>query len=411
MSGPISTVGTSALAGQELPISPDVDLRLLAVNRLHRLQAVLAEQGLDALLLTTPESVSYGTGYVSVSSLVFRAWRGAALVTADDVLLIAPAADVAPAADAGVLVENVVPFGRFYFESTSPGPVAEAADVHPDLAAALVTAADRAELGPGKRVGIEDLVANTALTGSLGGATVVEAGANVAAVRALKLPQEVELLAYGARLVDAGIDAALAAAAEGITEIEMAGIIGATISAGGAQPRFIVSTTGPRTALADAPATHRAWRAGELARFDVGCTLDGYWSDIGRTAVLGEPDRLQTSRYAAILAGEQTQFDVARPGVTAAEVFAAAVATVEARGLAPYRRHHCGHGIGQSVYEAPIISPSVDTPLAAGMTFCFETPYYEVGWGGMMVEDLVQITDDGMRVLTDGDRSLRVVPA
>ena len=45
------------------------------------------------------------------------------------------------------------------------------------------------------------------------------------------------------------------------------------------------------------------------------------------------------------------------------------------------------------------------------MTFCFETPYYEVGWGGMMVEDLVLITDGGLRVLTDADRSLRVVPA
>ena len=97
--------------------------------------------------------------------------------------------------------------------------------------------------------------------------------------------------------------------------------------------------------------------------------------------------------------------------MTASEIFASAVAVVEQGGIRPYRRHHCGHGIGLSVYEAPIISPGVDTPLAAGMTFCFETPYYQVGWGGMMVEDLVLITGDGMTVLTDGDRGLRVVPA
>jgi Xaa-Pro aminopeptidase len=407
----MSSVAATLASRPALPVRPDVDLRALAARRLDRLRDVLIEEELDALLLTTPESVSYATGFVSVTSVVFRTWRGAVLLTADGVLLIAPAADVAAAADAGVPVEQIVPFGRFYFESSSPDPVAQAADVHQDLPAALETAARRAGLGSGRRVGVENLAANGDLSGPLGGVDTVEAGAIVAAVRAVKLPPEVELLAYGARLVEAGIDAALAAAREGITELELAGIITAVIGAGGGLPRFVVSTTGPRTALADAPATQRAWRSGELARFDVGCTVDGYWSDIGRTAVLGEADPLQASRYAAILAGEQAQFDVARPGVTAGQVFDTAVAAVEAGGLTPYRRHHCGHGIGQSVYETPILSPGVDTPLVPGMTFCFETPYYQVGWGGMMVEDLVQVTDTGVRVLTASDRGLRVVPA
>jgi Xaa-Pro aminopeptidase len=390
-----------------LPARPVVDLHRLAGERLDRLRRALATEHLDALLLTAPESVAYATGYVSVGSVVFRGWRAAALVTADDVLLVLPAADAAPAVDAGFPFDKLVPFGRFYFESAEGGPIADAADVHPDLPTAVGTARDG--LPAGARIGVEDLAGNPAVGAALDGLAAVEAGPAVAAVRAVKLPAEVELLAYGARLVDAGIDAALAAAGAGITELELAGVIGATISAGGGLPRFLVSTTGPRTALADAPATDRAWRAGELARFDVGCTIDGYWADIGRTAVLGEPDAQQAARYAAILAGEDEQFATARPGVTAAEVFDAAVATVEVGGIRPYRRHHCGHGIGLSVYEAPIISPAVDTPLQAGMTFCFETPYYEVGWGGMMVEDLVLVTDDGVRVLTDADRDLRVV--
>ncbi|GAA5114616.1 Xaa-Pro peptidase family protein [Pseudonocardia adelaidensis] len=394
-----------------LPVRPVVDLHRLAGERLYRLRRALATEHLDAVLLTSPESVSYATGYVSVGSVVFRGWRAAALITMDDALLVLPSADIAPAVDAGFPVDRVVPFGRFYFESATADPVAEAADVHPDLPAATGTALHRAGLRPGTRVGVEDLAGNSALAAALDGLDAVEAGQVMTAVRAVKLPGEVELLTYGARLVDAGIDAALAAAGAGITELELAGVIGATISAGGGLPRFIVSTTGPRTALADAPATDRAWRAGELARFDVGCTIDGYWADIGRTAVLGEPDAQQAARYAAILAGEDEQFRRARPGITAAEVFDAAVATVEHGGIRPYRRHHCGHGIGQSVYEAPIISPAVDTPLQAGMTFCFETPYYEVGWGGMMVEDLVLVTDDGVRVLTDADRDLRVVAA
>jgi Xaa-Pro aminopeptidase len=76
-----------------------------------------------------------------------------------------------------------------------------------------------------------------------------------------------------------------------------------------------------------------------------------------------------------------------------------------------YRRQHCGHGIGLSIYEPPVIAPDVDAALEDGMTFCFETPYYELGWGGMMVEDTVVITEDGIEMLCSGRRDLLVVPA
>src|SRR5690606_18514922 len=122
----------------------------------------------------------------------------------------------------------------------------------------------------------------------------------------------------------------------------------------GVMPRFVVVTAGERAALADAFATDRPLRAGDLVRFDVGGVLDGYWSDIGRTAVVGEPDPLQRRFYDAIEAGEAEQLARIRPGLRAGEVFDLAVREVERRGLFPYRRHHCGHGIGLDVYEPPI---------------------------------------------------------
>jgi Xaa-Pro aminopeptidase len=97
--------------------------------------------------------------------------------------------------------------------------------------------------------------------------------------------------------------------------------------------------------------------------------------------------------------------------VRAADLFALAVDVTQRRGLAPYRRHHCGHGIGLDAYEAPIVGPDDDGTLEEGMTFCFETPYYELGWGGMMVEDAVVVTVDGARALTTLSRGLTEVPA
>ncbi|MDH3398077.1 MAG: aminopeptidase P family protein, partial [Acidimicrobiia bacterium] len=108
-------------------------------------------------------------------------------------------------------------------------------------------------------------------------------------------------------------------------------------------------------------------------------------------------------------AGEDAQLRIAAPGVLASTLFATAVESVEDAGLRPYRRHHCGHGIGREVYEPPIVSPGTELPLQSGMVLCFETPFYEIGWGGMMVEDTVVITADGNQRLNHSDRSLRVV--
>ncbi|GAB2578724.1 integrase [Paractinoplanes abujensis] len=361
----------------------------LAAQRLARLRAGLAGAPFDALVLTEPESILYATGYRSLPGQVFRTHRMAAVVTGDDLWLICTAADAPAAAASGLPVDRLVPFGRFYVE----GPDAELtgmADRHADLDSALETALGR--LPPGTRV-------------------VREAETDVAAqARMIKLPGEVELLRYAARLCEEAVHKALVAAGPGTTERELAAVIAATMAEGGADPRFIVAAVGERSALADVVPGDRAWQVGETARFDVGCVVDGYWSDIGRTAVLGEPDARQQQVYAAVHAGEQAQLDAARPGVTAEELFRLGLEGTGAR-VPRYRRQHCGHGIGLSIYEPPIIAPGGATPLRAGMTFCFETPYYELGWGGMMIEDTVMITEDGYEMLCSGERDLLVVPA
>ncbi|WP_283137659.1 M24 family metallopeptidase [Rhizohabitans arisaemae] len=384
------------------------DLRTLNDRRLVRLRGALAEAPFDAVVLTSPESVLYATGYRSVAGPMFRAHRMAAVVTGDDLWLVCPAADTAPAADSGVPEDRLVPFGRFYFESEGPSPLSEMADRNTDLYAALAVALR--EAGPGLRYGVEGLVADPGLAAVAGEASV-EAEGWASAVRGAKLPGELELLRHSALLAEAGIQAAIDAARPGITERELAGIVAATMVAGGGEPRFVVAVTGPRSALADAHPTDRSWAPGELARFDVGCVYHGYWSDIGRTAVLGEPDALQTANYAAILDGLDEQVRLAKPGVPAVEVFDVAMEGVRRGGVTPYRRQHCGHGIGLSVYEPPIIAPGVGSELAEGMTFCFETPYYKLGWGGMMVEDTLVVTGSGVDLFTHAPRTLPVVPA
>src|SRR5690606_27622465 len=100
-----------------------------------------------------------------------------------------------------------------------------------------------------------------------------------------------------------------------------------------------------------------------------------------------------------------------RAGVRAADLFDTAVAAVREAGIPPYHRHHCGHGIGLAGYEYPLIEPGSHAILETGSCLCVETPFYEIGWGGMMVEDLVVIEENGFRPLSTPDRSLTIIGA
>ncbi|TXK16963.1 Xaa-Pro peptidase family protein [Homoserinibacter sp. GY 40078] len=392
-----------------------IDPSLIAARR-DRLRHALLGAPFDTVLTLSGANFDYATGYRSVSATVHGISPLAALVRADELLVVGPVSDSAPGFDQGLVEGDFLAYGRFYFESD--GGRAEASrlvEQNADYGSAIAAAVLRLGLGSA-RIGLDERACPAPLRAQLAellpGVEFVDASDWLAGVRAVKLPGEVDLLERSARIVESAIIAGIEAAGVGVTEAEIAAVVSSRMVAENAEPRFVVVTSGPRSALADAYATGRALERGDLLRFDVGGMYEGYWSDLGRTAVVGEPTARQTAYYDAILAGEDAQFALAAPGVPAEELFDRAIQVVESTGgPAPYRRQHCGHGIGLEVYEAPIVRPSSPTLLEAGMTFCFETPYYELGWGGMMVEDTLVVTDHGIRLLTDRARGLTVIPA
>ena len=375
---------------------------VLATELRGRVVVALGDAPFDWLLLALPENVAYVTGFRTLADTMRRdPTTVAALHASGELLLTGSAADAGPVLhDAVVDDDRYIPYGTFFYESTAAHPAARAADVHASLGEALASMLERR--GPDPSIGADAPAAFL-----LGGRSTVDAARWMLDIRARKVEREIERLERAALLTEAAIESSLELLMHDATECEVARHVAGHLAAGGASPRFVVVTAGERSALSDVLATDRPIRPGDLVRYDIGSVLDGYWADLGRTFVIGPPTELQRRRYDAILAGEQAQLDAARPGVTAHELFERAVRTVEANGLVPYRRHHCGHAIGSQVYEHPIIGPGQHDELQEGMTFCFETPFYDLGWGGMMVEDTVVVTDDGCRALNRSDRSLR----
>ncbi len=384
----------------------------------QRLLGVLEAEGLDALVATTPENLFYVTGFRSVSHAIFRGAELYGVFTRGSTGLVVPFIDTAGVAADGIACDRVACYGKFFFEyADPPGEAGEKIrrwTREPAPSAADALAGVLAELGvAGRRVGLDE--ANlfapmwARLAERLAGTTLVPAYQLFRRARMVKSPTEVARLERAAQIAEAGVAAVLAMLAPGVSEREAVMVYEQEVVRRGASPYFSVITIGERTALADVYPTARALQPGDLVRFDLGCVYESYRSDISRTAVLGAPTEKQARYYAAALAGERAAIEAMKPGIPASRLFDVAVRATRAAGIPHYQRHHVGHGIGIEPYDPPTIAPGSDTVLEPGMVFCVETPYYEHGWGGVQVEDAVEVTAAGPRLLTRSSGELQIV--
>ena len=148
---------------------------------------------------------------------------------------------------------------------------------------------------------------------------------------------------------------------------------------------------------------------GDIIRFDVGGRYKHYRADIARNAVLGEPNKKVRTYYEALWKGVQRGTEMLKPGVRAADVFDAVVETVRREGIPHYARTHVDHGIGLDGYDLPQLTPDSKDVLEEGMVLCVETPYYELGFGGLQVENMVAVGPDGPQSLMKTNGKLRVI--
>jgi Xaa-Pro dipeptidase len=383
-----------------------------------RLRQVLDAENLDALVASAPENVYYTTGFRSMAPPMFRSLEEYGVVTGRATGLVIPFIDATGVAADGVAVDRVACYGKFFFTYAEP-PGAVGARVREITGAPAASPADAlhqvlAALGvTGKRLGLDEAgllpAAWEAVHQRLAGATIVPAYQLFRRARMVKSPEEVRRLERAARIAEDGVAAVLAMLRPGVTERDAAHVFEQEVVRQGAQPFFTVVTMGERAALADVYPADRALRPGDMIRFDLGCVWEGYRSDIARTAVLGEPSAKLARYYAGILAGEREAIRAMKPGVPVSEIFDIGVRVTRERGIPHYERHHVGHGIGLEPYDAPTITGAATAVLEPGMVFCVETPYYEHGWGGVQVEDEVEITPGGVRMLTRSSQELQIL--
>jgi Xaa-Pro aminopeptidase len=150
---------------------------------------------------------------------------------------------------------------------------------------------------------------------------------------------------------------------------------------------------------------------GETVVVDFGALVDGYHSDMTRTFVVGEPAPIQQEVYDVVLGAQRAGVDAVRPGVTSAELDAVCRDHIEAAGLGPWFTHGTGHGVGLRIHEAPWITRSHDDVLAVGDVVTVEPGVYRGDFGGVRIEDLLVVLDDGCRCLTQTPKDSPCLPS
>ncbi|MDM8540157.1 Xaa-Pro peptidase family protein [Desulfococcaceae bacterium HSG9] len=387
---------------------------------------VMEKYDIEAIVATMPENVTYLTDFWSLTHRLIKATQNFAVITRKkDVspFIITSIGDMDLAADQEECqTDNFLTYGTFYVEC--PADVAlnntekryqsllTSSKPKKDAVTALIECLSELGVTKGKIAFDEGNItpyAYNTITGNLSDIEFIQGYQILREIRLIKTQTEVNRLERSSEIIESGIKHALSAIQEGVTEFEIWQTLFKKVLEEGALPSWPCVGVGTRGGLSNVISAPHPIKKGDLIRFDVGCLYKYYNSDCARTVVLGETNEKQRSYHHAVQTGLEKALGIVRPGVRASEIFKEAVEGVRDAGIPHYRRHHVGHGIGIEPYEQPFLSATSEDILEEGMVVNVETPYYEMGLGGIQLEDTILVTADGYRALTKSPRDLLVV--
>jgi len=389
-----------------------------------RLAEIARRNGIDAFVATSPENVTYSSGYWALSQWIRRGPQVHVLLPVRNLeasRVIAPSSLLDQFVDQeDVWIASVSRYGFFHVDKAKQ-PLSRSdarlfdlfsqpdeKDAITALVKALQTegldsstlAIDELGLMPGHWERLQQELPN---------AKLVPAMKLFREIRAVKTPQEIARLRRIATITEESVEAALKLARPGVTEIELARVFHATTVEGDATPVLGCLGFGARSAMPNVYPSEAKLKAGDVIRFDAGGRYRHYRADLARIAVLGEPDNKIKTYHKALHNGVIAAFEAIRPGVRASEVFEVAMNATRKSGIPHYARSHVGHGIGLDGYDMPDLIPGNDQIIEEGMVMCVETPYYEFGWCGLQVENTVVVRKDGVELLHREDGQLKVL--
>jgi len=170
-----------------------------------------------------------------------------------------------------------------------------------------------------------------------------------------------------------------------------------------------IVATGPNGALPHAIPTDREFKKGDFIVIDAAAKYAGYHADMTRTPVVGEATGKHHEIYGIVKEAQQRGCDAAKAGVPCKVVDAATREYIKEMGYGEYYPHGTGHGLGLEIHTSPRFSPQSEAVLNVNNVMTIEPGIYLAGWGGVRIEDDVIIKEDGCEILNKTTKELVVL--
>jgi Xaa-Pro aminopeptidase len=349
--------------------------------RKDRLSERLGTLGVDAILVTRSPNVRYLTG--------FTGSNGQALVSSD----------------AGAFFTD----GRYTEQARREVPGMERVTYSQNFAEVLRDACVARGVA---RLGFEegDLSVRTFRTfeQALEGTELVAVGDEVERHRWVKDDQELGLIQAAQDATDQAFEEILERLAVGRSERQMARELEHAMRRAGADGLSFdtIVAFGENAAEPHHEPGHRTLEEGDIVKMDFGALWDGYHADMTRTVAFGEIVPELRKIYGIVQESQQAGIEAVRSGVSGGEADAAARLVIEESGYGERFSHGLGHGVGLEIHEGPGLRRQGTDELPAGSVVTVEPGVYVPGLGGVRIEDMVVVTEDGCRVMASSSKDL-----
>lgn len=245
----------------------------------------------------------------------------------------------------------------------------------------------------------------------LSGVTLIPMHEDPAYIRMVKKASDIAKIKKAIHVNKLAFDKILPKIRPGLSEAGLAFELETQIRMNGGEKLSFdtIIASGPRGALPHGRASSKVMERGDLVTIDFGTVVDGYCSDETCTIGLGRLSEEQKRIYKIVKDAHDFAMEKIRPGKKGKEIDYIARNYISKKGYGKYFGHSLGHGIGMAVHERPMISHVSEDILDQGMVFSIEPGIYIPNWGGVRIEDLVECTGSGGKLLSEVDKSLTII--
>ena len=360
-------------------------------KRIGKLQASLRRRKLDAILITEPYNRRYLSGYTAADHGI-QETSGVLLIPATGIPYLLT--------DSRFVLQAEEEAQGFTVELYPKGLYPRLKQLMPGL--------DIQRLGFESHYFLHSSVAKMKKMADAIDVELVPLTGLVEGMRVIKTEDEIRILKKSVLLNERVFLLVYNTIDPGMTEIEIALALELTMRELGAEgPSFdTIVAFGTNAAKPHAVPTERVLKSGDIVLVDMGLVLQGYCSDMTRTFVAGKPDTTYLERLRVVRKAQLAGINAIRAGAVCREVDRAAREVIVNAGYGDFFGHGLGHGVGLAVHEEPRLGPRSRKKLRAGMIVTIEPGIYLPEWGGIRLENMAVVREDGCEVLNEDTSGL-----